>query len=46
LGAFFAVWEFAEQIPKPQKTGLSAAIFFTAFAVKKDFRYYPWRPTG
>jgi hypothetical protein len=24
LGAFFAVWEFASQIPKPQKTGLSA----------------------
>jgi ribosomal protein L37E len=24
LGAFFAVWEFARQIPKPQKTGLSA----------------------
>jgi hypothetical protein len=29
-GAFFAVWEFATQIPKPQKTGLSATIFFTA----------------
>jgi hypothetical protein len=24
MGAFFAVWEFAPQIPKPQKTGLSA----------------------
>jgi hypothetical protein len=24
-GAFFAVWGFAAQIPKPQKTGLSAA---------------------
>jgi hypothetical protein len=29
-GAFFSVWEFAPQIPKPKKTGLSAAIFFTA----------------
>jgi hypothetical protein len=36
LGAFFAVWEFAAQIPKPQKTGLSAPIFFAASG-KKGF---------
>ncbi|MDR1317824.1 MAG: hypothetical protein LBK13_13240 [Spirochaetales bacterium] len=40
LGAFFAVREFAPQIPKPQKTGLSASIFWLR---QKDFRSNPVR---
>jgi hypothetical protein len=29
--------------PKPQKTGLSAPIFFAPPGAKKDFRFYPLR---